>query len=75
MTKESKMIKRKKKAKNISTSLVIASCGIIKEKTKGMTRGKTKQNLGKLMEDREVGGLLVDIYLMGYGHIEYINEG
>lgn len=61
--KEPEMIKRKKKEKDITTSLVIASCGIIKEKTKGMTRGKTMKILGKLMEDREVGELISELNL------------
>lgn len=55
VAKETGVNKRKKKLKSTANSLVIASHGITKEKTKGKTRGKTKLNFGKLIKDKEVG--------------------
>lgn len=40
-----------KKVKSTGSYLEIASYGIFKDKTKGKTRGRTKQNLVKLMVD------------------------
>lgn len=57
--------KRKKGKTDVAKILDIASHDIIKEKVKGITRGKTKLNLERIMEDKGVreiiSGLIVEV--------------
>lgn len=64
------MSQKKKKGKtggkicvNMTRSLKILSKGISKEKNKGGTRNKNRQNLGKLITNIEVGEILSDYHV------------
>lgn len=65
VAQKSEVTKRKKRKKDVAKILDIASHDIIKEKVKGITHGKTKLNLERIMEDKEVreiiSGLIVEV--------------